>query len=385
MMQLIVRKRLAFKFLVIVIVDWASLVQAKVEFAPYGILKTTALYANKPVSSFSFVNPSAPTSAAYTENMASHLRDQGLWTFQVVQSRAGVDIIQENVFGNLEFDFIDFAVSSPTVEAKPRVRRAFAGYKINEYNRIQIGQDWDSFSPAKPKTLDLVGLYFNSGNTGFMRQQAKWIYKTSDFSGEFSIGLPGKNPTSEFNTVETTASPALAYNANWDGFGIAMYHSSMKFQNQTRSQQTGYSISYTHTFLEKWNIISELYYGQNLNDAGILGISHAVVGRDLKEMGGYLNLTYDSEITGSWTIGYGQAQLLDYRDAGVYTYNTTLKRITEDGILKNQIGRLYWSYKLAGTLSLVTELSYFQTTRNLGSFVAMNESLTAESGFMFNF
>lgn len=374
-----------FKFILVAILTLPLCAQAKVEFAPYGILKTTALYATKPVTSFTGINPSAPTSAAYSGNLANYLQNQDLWSFQAVQSRAGADITQDDVFGNLEFDFIDFGVSSPTVEAKVRLRKAYAGYKINEYNRIQIGQDWDTFSPAKPKTLDLVGLYFNAGNTGFMRQQAKWIYHSDDFSGELSVGLPGKNPTAEYNSLETSASPALAYNVNWRGLGIAMFHSSIKYENFKRTQQTGYSVSYTKDLSERWHVNAEFYMGQNLNDAGILGISHSIAGRSLKEMGGYFNATYDSESLGSFTLGYGQAQLLDYDQAGVYNYDLTLKKIKEDGILKNQLGRLYWNYKIAGSLSLCAELSYFQTTRNLGTMAAVNESITAESGFMFNF
>src|SRR5690606_21072894 len=134
-----------------------------------------------------------------------------IWTMQVQQSRAGVNITQDDVFGNLEFDFINFAQSSPTTESRPRLRRALVGYSVNESNKIQIGQDWDTFSPSKPNTLDYVGLFFNAGNTGFMRQQIKWTYAQDSLKSELSIGMPGKNPSPEYNQIETTSIPVIAY------------------------------------------------------------------------------------------------------------------------------------------------------------------------------
>ena len=119
---------------------------ADIDYNFYGIVKATALYSNRPLSSFAYLNSSAPTSAGETTGVVGVNSNEDIWTMQVAQSRVGVDLIQEDIFGNLEFDFINFAQSSPTTESRPRLRRAFVGIAINNNNKLQIGQDWDTFS-----------------------------------------------------------------------------------------------------------------------------------------------------------------------------------------------------------------------------------------------
>jgi hypothetical protein len=357
-------------------------------FKPYGRIKATTLYADKAVNSFDRVNASAPTAASITTGVTTGLSNtDNFWTFQVAQSRFGSDFEKGQVFGNLEFDFIDFGISSPTTEAKPRLRKAYAGYKINDHSQIQMGQDWDTFSPLAPNLLDYVGLHFNSGNAGFMRQQLKWRYNTDSIKTELSLGMPAKNPNAEYNYIENSTSPALAYMIDWQGLGASLFYATIKKPGFERKNIQALNLFYKGKLSDKINLITEAYWGQNMNDAALLTISHiTAAGRDLKEMGGYINTTYDSETCGAWTLSYGLAKLINDQDAGTYTYDVAAKKISEDGILSNQLARIYWKMPIEGGLSFATEISYFNTKRNMGASLSQSTSTySIESGLLLMF
>ncbi len=352
----------------------------------YGILKATSFYSSKPLNSFSYVNSSAPTGAATDQGQPVSFKNSGTWSQQVAQSRAGVNVSEDKLLGNFEIDFINFAVSSPTTESHPRLRRAFVKYSISESHSLQMGQDWDTFSPARPTTLDYVGLYFNAGNVGFMRQQVKWLYHSKSFSSELSLGLPGKNPSTEYNGLETDSSPALAYAFGFADFSFSALYASIQPTGFMRTDVFGAEISFNPNLTDSLKLSVSLYTGQNLNNAGILGISHTLQNKDLQELGGLVNLSYSAGSWGAWTLGYGRAELSNPENSGTYNFDTTSLKIVENGILKNEVIRAFNKISLTKKLSVASELSYFKTTRNLtNTFEQTNEALSLESGFLYVF
>lgn len=357
---------------------------SKYVFAPYGRIKATALYSDHLLNSFSYVNPSAPTSAG--TDVGFPFENQNNLSFQVAQSRIGSDITYENVFGNLEFDFIDFAVSSPTTEAKPRLRKAIVGYKIDENNQVQMGQDWDTFSPFVPNVLDYVGLYFGAGNTGFMRQQLKWKYSINKIVSEVSLGMPGKNPTPAVNEIELKTSPALAYKFSYNDLGFSVYHSTINKNNTGTKDVNGFNLFYKSPIVGPFQLISEVYAGQNMNEAALLGLSHIVGTASLKEYGGFLTLSYLKSFIGDLNLSYGIAKIGNPEDAGDYNYDTATKKITEDGITVNQVARVYCNKKIKEDLSFVAELSYFKTERKFGvNDFRSQDGLSTEAGLLLVF
>ncbi len=165
------------------------------------------MYADKALSSYNNINLSAPTNAtAQTRSQDKTSR----MSFQAAQSRIGAYVGKENVKGHLEFDFIDFAKSSPAQQMVPRVRIAAISYKWGDGNRINIGQDWDLFSPTTAYTYDIVGLYFLAGNTGFMRQQAQYLKTTGAWEFAAALGMAGNNPGVTDNDLELGKSPTYS-------------------------------------------------------------------------------------------------------------------------------------------------------------------------------
>lgn len=352
----------------------------------YGIIKATTLYSSSPLNSFSYVNPSAPTGAAPDQGLSVEEKNSSLWTQQVAQSRMGVNIQEDQLLGNFEIDFINFALSSPTTETRPRLRRAFVRYWINENHSFQLGQDWDTFSPGRPETLDYVGLYFNTGNVGFMRQQVKWIFKSNDLESHLSLGLPGKNPGSETNGLEISSFPALAYSLRFCGFELSTFYASIKPENSSRTDVLGIDTSFNYKLGDSFNFLASLYWGKNLGDAGLLGISHLTSQGDLTELGGFINLKWSSRSVGQWVLGYGFSTLDNKEKADSYNYNVTSQKIIENGIIQNELLRLFNSLSLTDRVKLSTEISFFKTTRqqNLNTNMRHN-ALTVESGFLYSF
>ena len=133
-------------------------------------------------------------------------------------------------------------------------------------------------------------------------------------------------------------------------------------------------------------LTSEIYTGQNMNEAALLGISHIVAGKSLRESGGYLTLTYLNKFVGDFNLSYGIAKINNPEDAGDYVYDATTKKITEDGLTHNQVFRFFWNKKLQEGLSFVAELSYYKTERKFGVNVFRTEDgLSTEAGLLLVF
>lgn len=144
----------------------------------YGIVRPVVSFSGSAVESFSNPNASAPTAAA--NPVLANLADEARLSFQVAQTRFGLWINEPGVVrGHLEFDFIDFAKSSPTVQSLVRLRIAAVEWSPAASVTLAAGQDWDLPTPINPFGLNLVGGNFQAGNTGFMRQQIKALVKAT--------------------------------------------------------------------------------------------------------------------------------------------------------------------------------------------------------------
>lgn len=122
-------------------------------FRFYGFFLPSLIYGTREVESFSRQNAVAYT--AVSNPILSSSPERSTLTLQLEQSRFGFTLGEgSSTSGVLEFDFIDPSKSQAWVNAYPRLRRAFVEYRWDDQNRIQMGQDWDLFSPLVPHTYN---------------------------------------------------------------------------------------------------------------------------------------------------------------------------------------------------------------------------------------
>ena len=182
------------KYLLVVLLLFISGASASTqkgfEAEAYGFIKASSIYSSEALASYNNINLSAPTHAVAQTKAAEKV---SRLSFQTQQSRVGFNLKKgDRLSAKLEFDFIDFAKSSPTTQMNPRVRIAAVTY-VWENQKVIIGQDWDLFSPVTSFTFDYVGLYFMAGNTGFMRQQLQYLNTQGNWEFGTAIGMAGNN------------------------------------------------------------------------------------------------------------------------------------------------------------------------------------------------
>ncbi|RYZ65418.1 MAG: hypothetical protein EOP05_20615, partial [Proteobacteria bacterium] len=237
-----------------------------------GFIKAGAVGSDRTVQSYGQANYVAPTSArpdGGTENT-----DGGL-TFQTAQSRFGIAAtIDETTKGIFEFDFVDFTEASPTLAQNPRVRIAKIEHRLNEKMLVQVGQDWDIFSPLNTFTYNYVGNTFQAGNSAFMRQQAVLVHTTEGFEQKVALGLFNANNAAAIGDVERSAVPTLAYQASWGTSPSRIGLSAIVSQFIVRpGGERENAMMYGANFFteQKWGSFdfrAEAYYGQNMANSG---------------------------------------------------------------------------------------------------------------------
>ncbi len=258
-------------------------------FEPYGFIKFGYNASTRSLDSFGNNNLSAPT-AAHPDLTASDSDFQS--SFQAAQSRIGTWIrMQEHVKGQLEFDFIDFKLASPTTGSKPRLRIAKISYSPSENQEFIFGQDWDIFSPNKPYSFNIVGLYFQAGNLGFMRQQVQWKMTSDSSLFAVALGLPGKNETATDADLERSKYPLFSssYTFKFSPHFDAGVSGTIGKLDIGPNLTGVYGIN-PHFSLKLPGTIdfkAEGYFGQNLGNAGFLPLSIASTSEIIHEAGGY--------------------------------------------------------------------------------------------------
>ena len=149
------------------------------------------------VESFGNQNASAITAAA--NPVLANLPNESRLTFQAAQTRFGIWVGEKTPFrAHLEFDFIDFAKASPTVQALLRLRIAAVEGSVTERLVLTAGQDWDLDAPINAFGVNLVGTQFESGNHAFMRHQVKALYTVGKaVELGVAVGLQNANATAK--------------------------------------------------------------------------------------------------------------------------------------------------------------------------------------------
>jgi hypothetical protein len=236
----------------------------------------------------------------------------------VAQSRLGFFVEKDLLKGQLEFDFIDFTRAAPNQNANPRLRIANIDYHIDSRQTLSLGQTWDIFSsPQKPFTYNIVGLYFEAGNVGFMRPQFRYSYQTdTQWTFGFAIGLPARNLNATDGEVEKSLLPTLSATAihhatqglQWGGSMIAAEIRAAAFPTPL-SQVYGVNTFVSTESESGFKTRSSIYVGRNLASIGALSLAWATGGNH-DEVGGYCTFSNPLSETLSVQGGLGGATIL---------------------------------------------------------------------------
>lgn len=344
------------------------------------------------------MNLSAPTHAV--GHLATRPADRtSRMSFQTQQSRIGFGLKKgDNLSAKFEFDFIDFNKSSPTTQMNPRVRIASLTYNIDAHNKIIVGQDWDLFSPVTSYTFDYVGLYFMAGNTGFMRQQFQFIHDTDEWEFGGAVGMAGNNPGVQDQDLELSKSPTFSARASKKltkgRVGLSGIYSHLKYDRDlgaavnARSWSTdayGANAYYEQLFDGGFELKSEIYYGQNMNNIGTLAIGKGNATTNVKEFGGTLTANKKVSDRGYVFGGVGLAKAESRSKVPTLAFNAT-NAITAPGVTSNFLSRVGYNFLVTEDLSWITEVSRYETqSRIAANHFENNQAYSLETGFQLRF
>lgn len=352
----------------------------------YGFIKASTMYSTKAVGSFNNVNMVAPTHAVPQGAPAT---ESSRLSFQTQMTRIGLDLKKgDKVSAILEFDFVDFAKSSPTTQMVPRVRIVAVTYN-SSVGKFVIGQDWDLYSPVNAYTFDYVGMYFLAGNTGFMRQQLQYLRDIGPWELGAAIGLGSANSSGADNEQELSKSPTYALRITRKlesgRAGISGIWSKLDYTKATTPvagasthESYGTNLFYEQTFENKtFGVRSEINYGQNLWNIGSLSVGRGDALKDVRELAGHFSLNYQVMENHFLFAGVGLAKA-DNRSE-VISGNTA-------SISKNSVARIGWEYRLEEDFSWISEVSRFETqTKLTDDSFRTNVTQTIETGVQLRF
>lgn len=355
----------------------------------YGILKPTVTYASAAVESFGNPNASAITAAA--NPVLANLPDDSRLSFQVAQTRFGLWIGEKTKFrGHLEFDFIDFAKSTPTVQSLLRLRIAAVEWSITDALVVAAGQDWDLDAPINAFGVNLVGTQFLSGNHGFMRQQVKALYTFGDkleLGG--AIGFPAANAASKDAALELGRMPTFALRATallgrLGKVGVSGIMTRLRFAPGADER---FAIAGAGTLFGDMNPTQTLslrfegYIGQNVANLGALGIGQGSRAKDAQEVGFFVSMKQVLAEQHAVYLTYSQAHAL-HRDEVTPSYgypnlapdampvpppafSTAVPAGTGSGFRWNESARLGYEYKPIKALAVAVEGFWYDTSHQL--------------------
>lgn len=350
----------------------------------YGIIRPVVTFSGGALESFSNPNASAPTAAA--NPVLANLADESRLTLQVAQTRFGFWINEPGELrGHLEFDFIDFGKASPTVQALLRLRIATVEWSPAKNFTIAAGQDWDLPTPIAPFGLNLVGGNFQAGNTGFMRQQVKALYKPADaLEVGFALGLQAPNATPKDAAVELARVPTFAVRVtallgSVGRLGIGGIATELRLSPGPMQRRT---------FAGAGNIFGELtptptttlrfegYIGRNAANLGVLSIGQGRLTQDVAEAGGFISARQGFLSNHALYATYGTARTLDpndvvasysYPDMTMPTFSSAVSAGTGPGIRWNQVARVGYEWKPLKPLAIALEGFWYNTSHALVS------------------
>lgn len=340
----------------------------------YGFIMPQLIVATHAMASFSQTNLSAITEAAQGS-------ERGRASFQTQQSRLGFNYkAAPDVRAKVEVDFIDFAKSTPTVQAYPRLRLLKVEYDLDPKTTIFMGQDWDLFSPLTSYTYNLVGGHFRSGNAAFIRHQLGVIsQQIANFELAASIGFPVANASPSDQAPELEQQPVYQARVGTK-FGnsklsVSGIYARYAFEPIAATAQlsalegssSGADVSFETTW-DRFEVRAETFFGHNLANLGTLtlGLARRSL-NDVDELGGFLSIRYKFERSSVFG-GFGIDQILN-QDSIVE------KAQSVNGIRSNQQIRLGYDWELSPKFKAYVEGVYLATkyyNSNEGGYAQIN-------------
>lgn len=359
----------------------------------WGFIKSSAIYATEGLASYNNVNLSAPTHAV--GHLPGRAQDKtSRFSFQTQQSRVGFGLKKgENLSGKIELDFIDFNKSSPTTQMNPRVRIASVTYAFDEHNKLIVGQDWDLFSPVTSYTFDIVGLYFMAGNTGFMRQQFQYIHDNENWEMGAAVGMAGNNPGVVDSDLELAKSPTYSGRVSRKlingRVGVSAIYGRLHYSaNSSTHDSYAGNAFYEQSIRDGFELKSEIYYGQNLNNIGSLAIGKGTSTTDVKEYGGTLTANKKVSERGFVFGGVGLAKVDNRHEVSPLSFGGTVAAnvIAQPGVTSNFLSRAGYNFLITEDFSWMTEASRFETrSRIAANHFQNNIAYSLETGFQLRF
>lgn len=339
------------------------------EIRPYGFVKASATATRGGVESYGRQNASAATAAS----SPIFTPDAGEWasTFQVAQSRAGLAAtLDPTVTAKLEFDFINFDVASPTVQALVRLRIASVTWEFLEGQSLTVGQTWDLFSPMNTLHSNFVGNNFSAGNAGFMRHQAIWLGSWDGVFAGAAVGMPGANAGASIGALERSLAPSIAVLAGLAPseslkIGVTAIAASRERDATNRTTSLGANL-FAEYKTDALHVRAEGLWGQNLANLGTLTLGVRGSG-DVQETGGWVSARYKFEKGHAIHGTFGGAVVLtpDTLAVGYRLDPDGVALRAGSGILSNMSARVGYEYWFAKKARLFFEPMLFRTEHKL--------------------
>ncbi|XXF80020.1 hypothetical protein P2318_09785 [Myxococcaceae bacterium GXIMD 01537] len=377
---------------------------------PYGVVNTRVIVASRAVESFSQPNTVAITAAG--NPVIANEPDHARYSFQAAQTRAGLWVNEKGrLRGRVEIDFVDFTKATPTVASMPRLRIAIAEYAFSPGHSIALGQDWDLHSPLNTPSINMVGTLFQAGNTGFMRQQLRYLYSGTDVELGAALGFPAPNNTAKDSTLEINSIPTLAlrgaYKIGKGKVGVSAIATSFPFGRGTDQERHGFAFS-TVLFADLFptantNVRAEFNFGQDSANLGLLSLAQGQTAGDVRELGGWASVRQSLATEHAVYLIVGTEHVLNPDDlAPSYAYppsppggappaiNTSALAGTGPGIRDNTAVRIGYEFKPITTTAIVLEGFGYRTNYQLqavdvGRVNSVRHAYGVETGFLLSF
>ena len=385
--------------------------RAQTEDAPlvriYGTLDARVVLSSDAVESFGQPNAVAITAAGNPVLADSPASPR--YTFQVAQTRLGLRVKEQGpLSAQVEIDFVDTSKATPTVASMPRLRIARAYWKVTSRHTLALGQDWDLHAPMNPHGINLVGALFQSGNSGFMRQQIQYLYDSGDVEAGAALGFPFPNNAAKDSLAELAVPPTLSVRAGYrsgrNRVGVSAIATSLLFGRGTPQAQRApaYAFAFFAELLpgDTTNIRLELNAGQNGANLGLLTLSHGAVEGNIREAGGFLSVRHAFTekhavlaMVGTQQVVGAATPLPSYRYSPAPSggLETPVLAGTGPGMRSNAGGRLGYTYEVIPGGSLVVEGFAFRSRhvlqpQNLSAGLdPTTTALGVEAGILFAF
>lgn len=374
----------------------------------HGILKPTVTFSTAAVESFGNQNASAITAAA--NPALANLPNESRLTFQAAQTRFGIWVGEKTPFrAHLEFDFIDFAKSSPTVQALLRLRIASVEYAVTEQLVLAAGQDWDLDAPVNAFGVNLVGTQFQSGNHGFMRQQVKALYTVgSALEIGAAVGLQAANATSkdvisdEIARMPTFALRFTGLLGKAGRLGVSGIITRLRIAPTAALPDDRKPIAGAATLFgdlsptATTSLRFEGYIGRNLANLGALGLGTASRVNDIDEAGFFVSVRQAFLERNAVYATFGDAHVLnDDKVAPAYTYapstpTTATSASSGLGYRWNQSARVGYEFKPTKGLALALDGFWYNTRHvlvasDVGRFHARRDAFGVDAAAVYTF